>query len=582
MLNKIHSQLFFILLLLKIAPIYAENIEIEKINVPFARNDYSIVTIDNLVFFAGGRVGDAVVDTVDVYDLDKDRWSKTSLSEPRYSPTIITSEDNIFFVGGYIAPDKYSKIVDVYDKRYKKWVSFELSQARNLITAFIMNNKAFFVGGRSGMQNSNVVDIYDIDKGELEQTSLSQPRYSLIPARVNDNMVLFAGGNLNEGIFSDVIDIYNLVSRQWMSFHLSKASNQFSIIPFANKLVITLKKENVSQARELVDILKISEDTIPNENLVSQSVIDNFLSNMQDENIQEIMGNAPIMEMINRIRKQIKILEEESLEESILKLDEVDSYYWPGAIHKMLSPVFPLEKDAGQRDIDMIMSNRRFLKVFEELSNIEKEEATALLKKEINKSLKDYQSLYEQYLSENNDYFESVKSGKIPDSGPIFQINNNEDGTPTFKGMRLKVLALVFLAGNLKLEGTSEAVNKVIADAIDQKKHLYENPFNNTIISCDFLVNAGLYNRQILITGFSGTSLNSANETQLLKNINSKKEEKVLTSFNADTTEYDLLSEKRGGPVPVDYSKGTINIEYIKPIEDTDFELFLKNSTFFD
>lgn len=573
--------LLFLLFGLKPLPSIAGNMEIKEIMLSLPRKDYSTVTLDNMVFFAGGRTNTLAVDTVDIYEADKDKWSRASLSEPRYLPTTITLDNEVFFGGGYLDQESYSKTVDIYNKQKKEWTSFELSQARSFMTVCTTQNKIFFVGGRIGSKNSNVVDIYDVTQGTLEQTSLSQARYYPTVAKINDNTILFAGGYLKENQFSDVIDIYTLDTKQWKSIRLSQAKNHLSVIPVADKVVITGRDHDKSSTQAAINIFKISSITKLNKHSDNQNVLidnDAILSDLQDEIVQEIVNEAPILSIKKQIYKQIGIFKNESLEESISKLYEVESYYWPGAKHSgFFNPAFPLGPDIGQLDIDRIMSNRRFLKVYQEMSYISKKEADILLNKEIRRSLSEYQTLFEEYMLKNKPYFDSLKSGRIPDSGPVYQISNRKDGSPTLAGIRLKVLSLVLLAGNLKLDGTQEVVKEVTANAVKRKEQLYMDPFSNSNVSTDLLVNAGLYNRQILITGILGTTFSAEKEKQFLEHMNCYKQKKTLTHFNANATEYDLHSEKQGGPTPIDYSEGTIEIEYIEPIDDSTFELMLKH-----
>jgi len=87
------------------------------------------------------------------------------------------------------------------------------------------------------------------------------------------------------------------------------------------------------------------------------------------------------MPVPERIVQDFNSLKTESLEQSIKNLYLVDFYYWPrsrgggggGSV------TLPLPQTIGQDDIDSIFRNLRFLKVYDELSQIESSRAGKLI-----------------------------------------------------------------------------------------------------------------------------------------------------------------------------------------------------------
>ncbi len=449
------------------------------------------------------------------------------------------------------------------------------------MTAYAASGKVFFVGGRIGSRNSNVVDIYDAATGTLERATLSQARYYPTVASINDNAILFAGGYLRENRFSDIADIYTLDTKQWKSIRLSEARDHLLVTPIADKILITGTDHDKSHTHTAVNIFTIASRTQREKLAQEQSVSTDdqvIPSDIGKEIIQKIMYEAPVAIIQERVDGQIETLRKESLQDSISKLDEVESYFWPGTRERdPYVPGFPLDPDSDQWDINAIMSNRRFLKVYQEISDISAREAAALLNKEIEGTLAQYQSLLAEYMLKNKPYFDSLKSGKMPQTGPILQIGNNKDGSPTLAGTRFKALSLVLMAGSLRLEGTKETVRTITAYALEQRTQLHADPFNSPMVSADFLRNFSLCNRQILATGVLGTSLSAEKEKQVLESMRSSKEEKVLTRYDAVATEYDLHSQAHEGPIPVDYAKGTTRVEYVRPITDSTFGLVFEH-----
>lgn len=573
--------LTFFLVLARSLPCLGGDLGIEEVGCSLSRKDYSTTTLDGLVFLAGGRMNGVAVDTVDVYEADKEKWSSASLSEPRYLPAMVTLGKHVFIAGGHLAEGRYSNTVDVYDTEKREWSRFTLSQARSHITAYATNDKVLFAGGRIGSTNSNVVDIYDVGKGTLERAQLSQARYYPTVARVTDGAILFAGGYLADGRFSDVLDIYAPDTKQWQSARLSQARDELSVTSIGDTVVITGRNRDERHTRTVIDIFEISVATRASQPTSDQDTLgtdEAFLSSIEEEMIGRIMNEAPILAIKKRIDAQIETLNGESLEDSVDRLDEVEAYYWPGAVRNgAFVPVLPLDPATGQWDVHTIMSNRRFLKVYQEISDIGENRAEALVGGELKASLAQYQSLLAEYMLKNKRYFDSLEPGKVPSTGPLLQIGNNRDGTPTLAGTRLKVLSLALLAGNLRLDGAKDSMRTVAAYALEQKAHLHADPFNSEIVAADFLANIGLCNRQILVTGILGTSMTSEEEDRLLEDMRCQKQERVLTGFDARATPYDLYSRTQGGPIPVDYSKGRITARYVKPIDDSTFERLLKH-----
>jgi len=83
------------------------------------------------------------------------------------------------------------------------------------------------------------------------------------------------------------------------------------------------------------------------------------------------------------------------------------------------------------------------------------------------------------------------------------------------------------------------------------------------------LRDTGIYNRQILLTANYGMWSNKFDDKELWEN-------RRLTTFDSQATPYDLLT-RGGGPIPPDFSKGTINVWVHKPCDDQQFDQFMEN-----
>ena len=84
------------------------------------------------------------------------------------------------------------------------------------------------------------------------------------------------------------------------------------------------------------------------------------------------------------------------------------------------------------------------------------------------------------------------------------------------------------------------------------------------------LFEASLYNRQILGYALLGVAEKSSEHDAVLAKSKLNVEEKVLASFDAAVTEYDL--PVKSGVMKPDRSLGTVNVRYLSPATDTTFD----------
>lgn len=288
---------------------------------------------------------------------------------------------------------------------------------------------------------------------------------------------------------------------------------------------------------------------------------------------EKIIGaGLPTEEVIDKI---IQILNKESVEESLSRLDEIKMYIWPGWVLTMgeredLSSILktPLKTSVGQRDVVIIIANRRFLKLSHELALLPNEKAEDSVSREITSALSQYKILFDSYMQKHAETFQH-NLNKFPSKSLGF-VHTTADGVPTLLAMRFKVLALTLLAGNLQLQQTQPAISKVLETAIAQRDMFYtKNAFYQRDAAL-MLCEGSLYNRQILATAVLGTYITSDMAGQLLKDLGYKLKSDRLTRYNAVCTTHDLYPvEKR---VPVDYSKGELTVRYVGPMDDTAFD----------
>ncbi len=264
------------------------------------------------------------------------------------------------------------------------------------------------------------------------------------------------------------------------------------------------------------------------------------------------------------------MLKEESTQDSLSMLSQIEMYYSPGSplLYRGFALRFPLPKAAGQADIEAVMSNRRFLKVFHELRTMPQTEAVTLLRRQIEVAFTQYKKSLAKYMADNRELF---KPQVKPSSGPSFHGSDNPDKTPTLLGSRFQVLSLLLLAGNLQAEDLRPVIMEVIQEAEEQRRLLCDSSRTNIPIGVVMLLRGSLYNRQILATALAGTATDPDKAGRVLGELGIAWKNRKLTRYDAAATPYDLLT-RAGGPFPADYTKGEVVIRHLDGLSDAKFD----------
>lgn len=117
-----------------------------------------------------------------------------------------------------------------------------MSQPRHGLSATIVETKAgtlvMFAGGeKENGESSDVVDIYNAKTGKwLKPERLSQARVDLATTTIG-NKAVFAGG-FKHPYPSDVVDVYNGETGKWEHFIMKEKKHQFVAITVGNKVLL--------------------------------------------------------------------------------------------------------------------------------------------------------------------------------------------------------------------------------------------------------------------------------------------------------------------------------------------------------
>ncbi len=281
----------------------------------------------------------------------------------------------------------------------------------------------------------------------------------------------------------------------------------------------------------------------------------------------------------DRINMIIQILDKESVELSLSRLDEYMMYIW-GSTWSFYwktdygNDEIPLKPGVCQKDLICIIANRRFLKLIDELSKLPKESAAHLVGREMSSATSEYTRLWDEQMQYSE--FLKKKEHREPNRPTRALLMTTKDGKPTLLAFRFKVLTLALIAGNLRLHGTQPEVSKILETALEQRNNFYENPIFDKIAVVPMLVEAGLYQRQILATAVLGTYVDPTEQEKILGQFRCKLKTEKLQPYNVPVIRYGRIYRQYG---PSRFSEGDLIIKYLEPLDDFKFDGIVNAAT---
>lgn len=267
-----------------------------------------------------------------------------------------------------------------------------------------------------------------------------------------------------------------------------------------------------------------------------------------------------------RIFEFVKRLQAERVEESVKNLSEVTPFYWPGVSARETSFSVPERSvDADAMDIQVIASNRRFLKLLDDLKCLSQQEASALVSNEIDNALEAYSREYAKVVAKRKAYEATLPDKEKVDIGMSFVVSDVIGKPPTLLGRRYEILSLALLSGNLKLTGCRASVERLAVFAQEQYEDLIDKSKSelSAVARNDLLRRASLYSRQVLATALVGVSEKPAPSE-------SKEKTVELTKYDAAFSTADMFV--KAGLARADFTKGKILLVHLNNVNDAGLE----------
>ena len=199
----------------------------EDASLSQARTELAATSVGNYALFGGGGDGSVsnYYDTVDAYDTNLTRTTRTALSQARRLLAATSVGNYALFGGGDDGSGPSYSPVDAYDTNLSRTTTTELSQARDALAATSLGNYALFGGGQQFDISStySTVDAYDTNLSRTTPTALSQDRTFLSATNVG-NYALFGGGRIGSTSFYNKVDVYTSPSYNVQLFPETKYS----------------------------------------------------------------------------------------------------------------------------------------------------------------------------------------------------------------------------------------------------------------------------------------------------------------------------------------------------------------------
>jgi hypothetical protein len=196
----------------------------------------------NKVVFAGGEIAN-------IFDETSNTWSYASLSERpgSYGPSVegITATvigETIFFAGG-IDNWEVQKAIDIYNVNTNIWSKSSLSEYKGFAAGIAVDKTNYWAGGHTytGIYTlSNFVELRDMTTGAIIFNKLFQPNASFSAVKKNNLLIFFTG----EGNEKNKFDIYNTESKSWSIGLLTDNIYEASIITVNDIIYVAGGKVN--------------------------------------------------------------------------------------------------------------------------------------------------------------------------------------------------------------------------------------------------------------------------------------------------------------------------------------------------
>lgn len=211
--------------------------------MPTARKGLAAVGVGGKIYAIGGFDGTSYLNTVEVYDPNKDEWfTRASMPTARAYLSAVTINGYIYAIGGRTASEPWVKTVEMYDPYTNTWTSkADMTNESALFTAVEINGIIHVVGGcyefENGMTFTERHQEYDPATDTWAVTGSVPPGEALCmygAAAVGDKAYFIGGYGSNFSSYQT--RIYDTVLKSWHEGAYGPASQQLAAAVFNGRI----------------------------------------------------------------------------------------------------------------------------------------------------------------------------------------------------------------------------------------------------------------------------------------------------------------------------------------------------------
>ncbi len=193
---------------------------------PTAATDTSAAVLFGEIFVPGGRLADGrATAVVEAYSPANDAWRPIApLPFPIAGSLVLADGENLFVLGGWDGED-YLDSALVYDPEGDAWRSLPpLRQPRAQAAGGVVGDRLYVVGGWDGQSGLTTCEYFDLQQDSwFLCPEPSQARFGAGSAVVNNNSLYILGGTeITETPFGE---IYDLLTDEWSSIEMPMSNS---------------------------------------------------------------------------------------------------------------------------------------------------------------------------------------------------------------------------------------------------------------------------------------------------------------------------------------------------------------------
>lgn len=189
--------------------------------MPIHRTEIAADLLDNKIYVIGGAdyQKDGVIDTVEVYDPEKNEWTAAApLPIPIDHTSAVAYDGKLYLVGGFLEDKVSTDKLFIYDPNEDTWTEGSpLPSPRGALTAEVINGTIYAVGGvNKDHQPVNTNEAYDIKTNTwTTREPIPGPKHHVASAVVDGELYVLGGRLFGNGEPSEINESLTNFDDNW-------------------------------------------------------------------------------------------------------------------------------------------------------------------------------------------------------------------------------------------------------------------------------------------------------------------------------------------------------------------------------